>query len=58
MDPDDRRFSGDAAAVQDVDHPVSCGPPNIEDTRRAVKQLNSGKAPRAWGIYADIFERE
>ena len=36
--------------------PVSCDPPTLEETRRAVNQLKSGKAPGGCGIYAEMFK--
>ena len=35
---------------------VSCDPPTLEETRRAVNQLKSGKAPGGWGIYAEVLK--
>ena len=49
--PPGRAFPGDVDAVRDADPTVSCDPPTLEETRRAVNQLKSGKAPGGCGIY-------
>ena len=36
--------------------PVSCDPPTLEETKRAVKQLKNGKAPVGCGIYAEMLK--
>ena len=51
-----REFPGDVDAVRDADPPVSCDPPTLEEIRRAVSQLKSGKAPGGWGIYAEMLK--
>ena len=42
-------FNGD---VQNADFQVSCDPPTLGETRRAVNQLKSGKAFGEYGMYA------
>ena len=44
-----REFPGD------VDPPVSCDPPTLEEMRRAVNQLKSGEAPAGCRIYANML---
>ena len=51
----DRAFPGDAESVRDVNPPVSCGPPNLEETKRGMNQLESGEAPGECGIYAEML---
>ena len=50
-----REFPGVVDAVRDADPPVSCDPPTLEETRRAVNQLKSGKAPGGYGIHAEML---
>ena len=52
----DREFSGVDATVQDVDTPISCDAPALEETRRAGNQLKNGKAPGVCGIYAEMVK--
>ena len=55
MEPPDREFPGDVDAVQDADPPVSCDPHTLEETRRAMIQLKSAKAPGGCSIYAEML---
>ena len=55
--PPGREFPGDVDAVRDANPHVSCDPPTLEETRRAVNQLKSGKAPGGCGIYAEMVTR-
>ena len=48
-----REFPGDVDAVRDA--PVSCDPPILEKTRRALNQPKSGKASGGCGIYAEML---
>ena len=48
----------DVGAVRDADFPVSYDPPTLEETRKAVEQLKSGKAPGGCGINADMLKAE
>ena len=50
-----REFPRDVDAVRDADPLVSCDPPTLEETRRAVNQLKSGKAPGGCGIYDEML---
>ena len=56
MNPPGREFSDDVDAVRVAAPPVSCDPPTLEETREAVNQLKSGKAPGGCGIYAEILK--
>ena len=56
MDPSDREIPGDFDAVRDADPPVSCDPPALEESRRAVNQLKHGKTPGECGIYAGMLK--
>ena len=49
-------FPGDVDAVRDAAPLVGCDPPALEETRRAVNQLESGEAPRVRGIYAEVLK--
>ena len=48
-------FPGDVDVVRDADPSVSCDPPTLEETRRAVNQLKSGKAPGECDINAEML---
>ena len=59
MAPHEREFSGEVDAVPDAldaNPLVSCDPPTLVETRRAVNQLRSGKALRGCGIYAEMLK--
>ena len=58
VDEPDREFLGDVDAVRNAEPPVSCDPPTLEETRRAVNQLKSGKALEGCGIYAEMLRAE
>ena len=56
VDPPGREFPGDVEAVRDADSPVSCDPPSLEETKRAVDQVKCGKAPGGCGICAEMLK--
>ena len=39
-----------------ADPPISCEPPTLEETRKALGQLKDGKAPGTCGVYAEMLK--
>ena len=56
MDALDREIPGDADALEYANPPVSCDPPNLKESKWAMKQLNREEAPSRGGIYAEILK--
>ena len=54
----DREFPVGVDSVRYADPPVSCDPPTLEETRRAVKQLKSRKVPGGCGIHSEMLKAE
>ena len=54
--PPRREFPEDVDAVRDADPRVSCDPPNLEETRKAVKELECGKVPGECGILSEMLK--
>ena len=48
-------FPVNVDGVRDADPSVSCDPPTLVGTRRALNHLESGNAPGGCGIYAEIL---
>ena len=39
-----------------ADPPISCDPPTLEETGKALEQLKDGKAPGTCGVYAEMLK--
>ena len=57
MDPPRRELSVDDVKSLLADPPFICDPSTLEETRKAMGQLNDGKAPGRCGEYAEMLKQ-
>ena len=54
-EPPGRELSAEGVTAVVADPPISCDPPTLEETRRALDQLRDGRAPGVCGIRAEML---
>ena len=56
VDPPRNEISVDGVEALVADPPISCEPPTLEETRKALDQLKEGKAPGSCGIHVEMLK--
>ena len=56
VDPPGREISVDGVEALVANPSISCDPPTLEETRKALDQLRDGKAPGGCGIHAEMLK--